>query len=132
MFQSLGFTLFRGFTLYAPGPLHGAVTYAHSRATGHGSRAGVTGPRLRGLSGGRTFPPDGIGDHVMGEAKTEARRAPPRPAGYDKKVALVLQGGGALGSYQAGVYEALEAAHYLPDWVAGVSVPVAVLLALAV
>ena len=30
-----------------------------------------------------------------------------RPASYDKKVGLVLQGGGALGSYQAGVYEAL-------------------------
>jgi predicted acylesterase/phospholipase RssA len=25
---------------------------------------------------------------------------------YDKKIGLVLQGGGALGSYQAGVYEA--------------------------
>jgi NTE family protein len=33
--------------------------------------------------------------------------APARPASYDKKVGLVLQGGGALGSYQAGVYEAL-------------------------
>jgi len=30
-----------------------------------------------------------------------------RPESYTKKVALVLQGGGALGSYQAGVYEAL-------------------------
>src|ERR1700757_23485 len=36
-------------------------------------------------------------------------------------VALVLQGGGALGSYQAGVYEALAAADINPDWVAGVS-----------
>jgi NTE family protein len=34
---------------------------------------------------------------------------PPRPASYDKKIGLVLQGGGALGSYQAGVYEALAA-----------------------
>ncbi|MGH8471709.1 MAG: hypothetical protein ACREVJ_04465, partial [Gammaproteobacteria bacterium] len=35
------------------------------------------------------------------------RKPPARPASYDKKVALVLQGGGALGScYQAGVYEA--------------------------
>jgi predicted acylesterase/phospholipase RssA len=40
---------------------------------------------------------------------------------YDKQVALVLQGGGALGSYQAGVYEAL-AEHYQPDWVAGISI----------
>ena len=37
-------------------------------------------------------------------------------------VALVLQGGGALGAYQAGVYEALAEAHINPDWVAGVSI----------
>src|SRR5215467_10511502 len=47
---------------------------------------------------------------------------PPRPASYDKRVALVLQGGGALGSYQAGVYEALSTSEYLPDWVAGISI----------
>jgi NTE family protein len=47
---------------------------------------------------------------------------PPRPSFYDKKVALVLQGGGALGSYQAGVYEALASSDYLPDWVAGISI----------
>jgi len=47
---------------------------------------------------------------------------PPRPASYDKKVGLVLQGGGALGSYQAGVYEALATSEYLPDWVAGISI----------
>jgi NTE family protein len=45
-----------------------------------------------------------------------------RPASYDRKIGLVLQGGGALGSYQAGVYEALLASEYLPDWVAGISV----------
>jgi NTE family protein len=45
-----------------------------------------------------------------------------RPASYDKKVGLVLQGGGALGSYQAGVYEALADSGYRPDWVAGISV----------
>jgi len=45
-----------------------------------------------------------------------------RPAHYDKRVALVLQGGGALGSYQAGVYQALAEADYLPDWVAGISI----------
>jgi NTE family protein len=47
---------------------------------------------------------------------------PARPASYDKKVALVLQGGGALGSYQAGVYEALAESAYPPDWVAGISI----------
>ena len=49
-------------------------------------------------------------------------RFPARPASYDKKVALVLQGGGALGSYQAGAYEALASSEYLPDWVAGISI----------
>jgi NTE family protein len=38
------------------------------------------------------------------------------------KMALVLQGGGALGSYQAGVYEALLEHDYIPDWVAGISI----------
>jgi NTE family protein len=37
-------------------------------------------------------------------------------------VALLLQGGGALGSYQAGVYEALAEADLHPDWVAGISI----------
>lgn len=37
-------------------------------------------------------------------------------------VALVLQGGGALGAYQAGVYEALAEASLHPDWVAGISI----------
>ena len=35
---------------------------------------------------------------------------------------LVLQGGGALGAYQAGAYEAFAAAGVAPDWVAGVSI----------
>lgn len=36
--------------------------------------------------------------------------------------ALVLQGGGALGAYQAGAYEALAAAAHDIDWVAGISI----------
>ena len=47
---------------------------------------------------------------------------PERPSSYNKKVGLVLQGGGALGSYQAGVYEALSKSEYLPDWIAGISI----------
>lgn len=35
---------------------------------------------------------------------------------------LVLQGGGALGAYQGGVYESLAAAGEHPDWVAGISI----------
>ena len=52
-----------------------------------------------------------------------------RPAGdissiagrYDR-VALVLQGGGALGAYQVGVYEALAQAKCEPNWISGVSI----------
>jgi NTE family protein len=50
------------------------------------------------------------------------QKIPIRPDSYDKKVGLVLQGGGALGSYQAGVYEALSTSQYLPDWIAGISI----------
>lgn len=35
---------------------------------------------------------------------------------------LVLQGGGALGAYQAGAYEGLAEAGIVPDWVTGVSI----------
>src|SRR6201984_1455735 len=45
-----------------------------------------------------------------------------RTESYTKRVALVLQGGGALGSYQAGVYETLASSDYKPDWVAGISI----------
>ncbi|MDO6415491.1 patatin-like phospholipase family protein [Sphingomonas sp. BIUV-7] len=39
-----------------------------------------------------------------------------------ESVALLLQGGGALGSYQAGVYEALCEHNIDPSWVAGISI----------
>jgi NTE family protein len=42
-------------------------------------------------------------------------------AGHARRV-LVLQGGGALGSYQAGVYEALAEHGLRPHWVAGISI----------
>ncbi len=35
---------------------------------------------------------------------------------------LVLQGGGALGAYQAGAYAALSEGGIEPDWIAGVSI----------
>ena len=46
-----------------------------------------------------------------------SRRRPP----FDC-IALLLQGGGALGAYQGGVYEALRDAELDPDWVAGISI----------
>ena len=39
-----------------------------------------------------------------------------------ERIALLLQGGGALGSYQGGVYQALAEADLHPDWVAGISI----------
>src|SRR5271169_4298219 len=38
------------------------------------------------------------------------------------QVVLVFQGGGALGAYQAGVYQALQEAGIEPDWVIGTSI----------
>ncbi len=43
-----------------------------------------------------------------------------RPS-YDN-IALVLQGGGALGAYQGGVYQAMNEAGIEPNWVAGISI----------
>ena len=40
---------------------------------------------------------------------------------YDHEI-LLLQGGGALGAYQAGVYEALVEAGIAPSWVVGISI----------
>ncbi|MDO9710815.1 patatin-like phospholipase family protein [Paracraurococcus lichenis] len=51
-------------------------------------------------------------DGTMGQG---APRAP-------QQVVLVLQGGGALGAYQAGVFEALHEAGVEPDWVIGTSI----------
>jgi len=52
---------------------------------------------------------------------TQPIHAPWRPKGCDN-IALVLQGGGALGAYQAGIYQALHEAGLRPDTVAGVSI----------
>jgi NTE family protein len=53
-------------------------------------------------------------------AHGKTHRVPVRPP--FECIALLLQGGGALGAYQAGVYEALADAHLDPDWVAGISI----------
>jgi NTE family protein len=39
-----------------------------------------------------------------------------------EQIVLLMQGGGALGAYQAGVYQALAEADLHPDWVAGISI----------
>jgi NTE family protein len=38
------------------------------------------------------------------------------------RIVLVLQGGGALGAYQAGVYQALHEHDLVPDWIVGTSI----------
>ena len=42
--------------------------------------------------------------------------------GVPGQIVLVLQGGGALGAYQVGVYQALHEAGIEPDWVIGTSI----------
>jgi predicted acylesterase/phospholipase RssA len=57
---------------------------------------------------------------VQGNESSESIRSPGRA--LPGQVVLVLQGGGALGSYQAGVYQALHEAGIEPDWVIGTSI----------
>ena len=51
----------------------------------------------------------------------KAKHSRLEPNQFEQTV-LLLQGGGALGSYQAGVYQALAEADLDPDWVAGISI----------
>lgn len=54
-------------------------------------------------------------DGMQGETQCIANDLP-------GQVVLVLQGGGALGSYQVGVYQALHEAGIEPDWIIGTSI----------
>ena len=53
---------------------------------------------------------------------SHARHRPSAGRPPFQRIALVLQGGGALGAYQGGVYQALAEAGIHPDWVAGISI----------
>src|SRR5262245_46709642 len=55
-------------------------------------------------------------------ATTRKDKAPTTPGADHKHVVLLLQGGGALGAYQAGVYEGMHDHGLAPDWVTGVSI----------
>ena len=63
-------------------------------------------------------------DFVAGKTGgVAAPAAVPRANGTPfESVVLLLQGGGALGAYQAGVYEALLARGVEPGWIAGISI----------
>jgi NTE family protein len=45
-----------------------------------------------------------------------------KPAQEQRQIVLVFQGGGALGAYQAGVYQALHESGIEPDWIIGTSI----------
>ena len=64
-------------------------------------------------------------DQITGDQRllhSECDPAAPWRPDACHRIALVLQGGGALGAYQAGVYQALHEAGMEPDWVCGVSI----------
>jgi len=59
-------------------------------------------------------------NNSAGNGRQNGKAAPPT-AGAGQ-VVLVLQGGGALGAYQAGVFQALDEAGIEPDWIIGTSI----------
>jgi hypothetical protein len=83
-----------------------ALTYsplAPAIGSASGRRARAAGSPTRRLS--------------AGDMASVTRSRPPFEC-----IPLVLQGGGALGAYQAGVYEALTEADLHPGWIAGISI----------
>jgi NTE family protein len=64
---------------------------------------------------------DQLSSTAIAAMAAKRRRVPARRPPFEC-IALLLQGGGALGSYQAGVYAALAEAELQPDWVAGISI----------
>jgi len=84
----------------------------------------MAGARVLGHTGSST------GKNRMALTTASERRrvavaAAARPAGASRRhqhTVLVLQGGGALGAYQAGAFEGAAAAGAMPDWLCGVSI----------
>jgi NTE family protein len=64
--------------------------------------------------------------NVMNEEPLDADAAATartsQPPSDQRQTVLVFQGGGALGAYQAGVYQALHEAKIEPDWIIGTSI----------
>ena len=61
---------------------------------------------------------------MRNDVQLENRLKHHRPCGRPpfERIALLLQGGGALGAYQGGVYDGLAEAGLHPDWTAGISI----------
>src|SRR3546814_11776600 len=91
-----------------------------------GVGASVRGGR-RPPSSSRLFLCDAAVNWVMADAQPDRRYSragrltETEPLPLPECCALVLQGGGALGSYQAGVYESLDDWNVPLNWVAGIS-----------
>lgn len=64
-------------------------------------------------------PPEAITEQRLPDAVPARLRRVPKELG---QIVLVLQGGGALGAYQVGAYQALHEAGVEPDWVIGTSI----------
>lgn len=64
-------------------------------------------------------PPEAITEQRLPDVVPARRRRIPKELG---QIVLVLQGGGALGAYQVGAYQALHEAGVEPDWVIGTSI----------
>ncbi|MGF6959651.1 DUF3734 domain-containing protein [Paraburkholderia youngii] len=65
-------------------------------------------------------PGNGVGERA--QASVDGRASPRIELPEYDTIALMLQGGGALGAYQAGVYLGLEEAGIRPNWLAGISI----------
>jgi NTE family protein len=64
-------------------------------------------------------PPEAITEQRLPDVVPARRPRVPKELG---QIVLVLQGGGALGAYQVGAYQALHEAGVEPDWVIGTSI----------
>src|SRR5438876_7956980 len=103
---------------WRPSPRFSPATAPH-RSLARCCPSKAAGPRSDAIDLEKEF------DMARPRTKTSARgngdATVGRPA-LPGQVVLVLQGGGALGAYQVGVYQALHEAGIEPDWVIGTSV----------
>ena len=64
---------------------------------------------------------DRLSDRTV-DVQEQQSSVPQNSSPGNRQIVLVFQGGGALGAYQAGVYQALHEAKIEPDWIIGTSI----------
>src|SRR5215467_3890825 len=79
------------------------------------------GRRFRSTAAGPRIDPEGNAMNQKSRNLTPLQAVNEIRNTNNGQVVLVLQGGGALGAYQCGVYEALHEAGVEPDWIIGTS-----------